>query len=67
MALCFYQSLFAFFASFSGMQLDVVPFAIYPLMGFIAFAGNNQRWLMLYIGMNFFAYQYSGQASCSWV
>merc|ERR1719478_1242288 len=30
------------------------------LFGFIAFSGNNQRWLMLYIGVNFFTYQYSG-------
>merc|ERR1719163_147757 len=60
MALCFYQSLFGFFASFSQLQTQTVPAMIFPLIGFIAFAGNNQRWLMLYIGVNFFTYQYSG-------
>ena len=57
---CFYQSLIAWFALFTPMQLKVVPYMIYPLMGFVAFAGNNPRWLLLYIGVNLFAYAHSG-------
>ena len=59
---CFYQSLVAFFGLFTELELSVIPFMIYPLMGFIAFAGNNPRWLLIYIGVNLFAYQISGAA-----
>ena len=59
---CFYQSLVAFFGLFTELELSVIPFMIYPLMGFIAFAGNNPRWLLIYIGVNLFAFQISGAA-----
>ena len=60
--LCFFQSFLGWLGVFSTGQLKTVPYMMYPLIGFIAFNGNNRRWLLIYIGLNFFAYQYSGQA-----
>lgn len=60
MIACFFQSLVAFFATFTSFELETAPYMIYPLIGFIAFSSYNQRWLLLYIGTCLFAFQYSG-------
>ena len=60
--LCVFQSFYGFLVVHSIHQAWSLVMMVFPLVGFIAFQGNNAAWLLGYCAANLFTYQFSGLA-----